>query len=219
MNINDNRGIWSHLVAIEGIDGSGTTTLTNSLKEVLCQRGKRHDVGCEPTNGEIGKLIRKMLSGAEKIHPNALALLFAADRVEHIYAQDGIKNTVENNGIYITDRYFFSSLAYQSLGSDWHWVDRLNSPCPLPGYLIYLSLPVSQAMERLTKRDKREIFENEGFQNRVLKSYETSIDAYKDSGINILRLDALKRPETLLEEALDFLAPILQVSRSLTHNK
>jgi len=113
--MNSNREIWQHLVAVEGIDGAGTTTLTRNLSEALKKRNIHNETGCEPTDGPIGRIIRKALSGKQPVEPETLAMLFAADRREHLYSPRGIRQTLDSGKIYITDRYFFSSLAYQSL--------------------------------------------------------------------------------------------------------
>ncbi len=212
--MNSNRKIWSNLVAVEGIDGAGTTTLVKGIAQTLSAQKRIHAAGYEPTDGVVGHLIRKSLAGSTELTPETMALLFAADRREHLYGEGGIQETVEKGGIYITDRYLFSSLAYQSLETDWDWVDSLNSTCPLPGYLIYLRIPVKDAMERLSDRVERDIYETEDFQNRVTIAYERSINHYARSGMSILTLDSRRPPREMTDESLSFLAELLSESSS-----
>ena len=207
--MNSNRSIWNNLVAVEGIDGAGTTTLTQGIGEALSARGTRYKAGCEPTDGEVGRLIRRALGGLTSLLPESLALLFAADRREHLYGRGGIQQVVENDGIYITDRYLFSSLAYQSFETDWEWVDMLNCAYPLPGFLIYLSIPVRNAMDRLSSRETKDIYEAEKIQTHVSEAYEKSLEHYAHSGMSVLRLDSRRPPGELLDEALSFLSELL----------
>ena len=141
------REVWKGFIVVEGIDGAGTTTLSRLLTESFVRLSLPHQSGCEPTNGPIGRLIRSALSGKTPLTPASLALLFAADRREHLYGLEGIKTILESGKSYLSDRYFFSSLAYQSVDSDWDWVNSLNESYPLPEYLIFLGLPVTDALK------------------------------------------------------------------------
>lgn len=205
--MNGTRDIWKGLVAIEGIDGSGTTTLLNSLEKSLTGRNIRF--GAEPTRGNIGDVIRDALSGRKTVTPKTLALLFAADRREHIYGGGGIQESLDSGHIYITDRYVFSSLAYQTLFVDWHWVDRLNLEYPLPSHMIYLRIPVEHAFERISSRDGKDIFETVELQHRVVRSYMRSIEEYRDSGMKFLEIDSRGSPKEICAEVLNFIDELL----------
>ena len=208
--MNSNREIWKRLVAVEGIDGAGTTTLTRNISKALNKLKISHNTGCEPTDGKIGKLIREALSGKYPVEPETLALLFAADRREHLYSPEGIQKKIKTGNIYITDRYFFSSLAYQSLNAEWDWVESLNSGFPLPGYLIYLGLPVEEAQKRLSNRDETEIFDRVDLQHRISASYEKSIEAFRNLGMKILEIDSREAPEQVRDKAMDFIKELLR---------
>lgn len=203
------RPVWPRLIAIEGIDGVGTTTLTHNLsdymqdKHILCKKG------CEPTDGEIGKLIRKALSGSVEISMETMALLFAADRREHLYGPGGIASALEEGMLYITDRYLFSSLAYQSGDGQWNWVNTLNSSYPLPGILIYLGMPAKEALERIVGRKEKDIYENVTFQEKVSKAYDYSIKAMEHPRMHMLKLDARDSPDAILQKTLSFIRPLL----------
>lgn len=201
--MNSNRELWKNLIAVEGIDGAGTTTLTRRLTEELLKQGIPVTSGFEPTDGPIGRLIRRGISGEYSLSRKTLAMLFAADRREHIYGPEGIEETLNSGSLYITDRYFFSSLAYQSMDAPWEWVNTLNAGYPLPGLLIYLHLPASEAMQRISGRGTRDIYETENQQNKVAQLYEKSFSLVSSSEMQILRLDTRQSPETILARALE----------------
>ena len=204
----DKRPVWPKFIAIEGIDGSGTTTLTRNLAGYCRKKKLACHSGFEPTDGEIGQLIRRVLAGKTILSMESLALLFAADRREHLYGPGGIESVINQGDLYISDRYLFSSLAYQSLDSDWNWVNELNSSYPLPGLLIYLELPANQAMARLSARKNHDIYENEEFQRRVSKAYEKSIEKLRHQDMRTLILDSRQSPESILKAAIDAVFPI-----------
>ncbi len=198
-----NRVVWNRLIAVEGIDGAGTTTLTGRLQKALAAKDVACAAGFEPTDGPIGELIRRGISSAVPLSRKTLAMLFAADRREHLYGPGGIQECLEAGSFYITDRYFFSSLAYQSMDAPWEWVDSLNEGYPLPGLLIYLSLPASDAMQRIAGRSTRDIYETESQQQQVARLYEHSFAAYDCPEMEILRLDSRQPPSLLAEQALE----------------
>jgi len=200
------RDIWQGLIAIEGIDGSGTTTLLNLLKGNLA--GRKISLGAEPTNGNIGEVIRDAISGRKTVGQKSLALLFAADRHEHIYGKGGIKESLDSGNLYITDRYLFSSLAYQSLYLDWNWIDKINFEYPLPGHMIYLEIPVEHAFKRISARDKKDIFETAELLHRIAENYRLSIEKYRDSGMKLLEIDSLMAPEESCAKVLDFIGEL-----------
>jgi len=203
------RAIWNGLIAIEGIDGAGTTTLCRLLADAL-KACKRHFVsGNEPTDGPVGQLIREALEGRVTILPKILAILFSADRNEHLFSSNGIRDHLDSGALYITDRYFFSSLAYQSLDLDWEWVESINAYYPLPSHLIFLGIPVKKAIDRLSDRKSLDIFEHASLQHRVLQGYQKALDAYRDSKMKILELDSRETPEKLCDASMKFIADLL----------
>ncbi|MEW5814514.1 MAG: dTMP kinase, partial [Spirochaetota bacterium] len=97
--------ILKGFIVFEGLDGSGTTTQVRLLSEKLTEKGIPVWTTCEPTDRFIGKNIRKVLRGEEKIEPPALALLFAADRYDHIYnPSDGIITHIDKAEWVLCDR-------------------------------------------------------------------------------------------------------------------
>jgi len=104
------------LVVIEGIDGAGTTTQMERYAEHLRAQGKRVHTTRQPSRGPIGTFIRQALGGAlslgGELHAPLMALLFAADRLEHLASE--VEPRLADGTIVLCDRYDLSSLAYQT---------------------------------------------------------------------------------------------------------
>ena len=168
--------ILQRLIVLEGLDGSGTTTQMRLLAERLARERTPHAATWEPTDGPIGKLLRSILARETRAHPRSIALLYAADRNEHLYTPvTGMEARAKKGEIVICDRYLFSSLAYQSIecGSN---TSGLNSAFPLPQCLVFLDTPVEVCQERLRERGKAELYDAFAFQTRVRESYLKAIE-------------------------------------------
>jgi len=138
-------------IVFEGIDGSGKSEQYGRLTERL---KKDYDVlaTAEPTKGmPIGNLIRQVLYGNEETSEESLALLFAADRVDH--TEKKIKPALEDGKVVISDRYVYSSLAYQSRGMnkelDLDWVKTINRYTLEPDVVIFLDITPEEGQKRL----------------------------------------------------------------------
>lgn len=181
--------ILDRFVVLEGLDGAGTTTQSGLLAEALQRRGDRCHATREPTGGPIGKLLRSALRGELKMTPCTLALLFAADRSEHLYAPDGIVATLRAGGYVVCDRYLFSSLVYQSLDCTAAYVAALNARFPLPRHLIFVDTPPEQCQQRVAARQRRELFEELPLQQRLRQRYLAVLRQFADHGVTVRRVD------------------------------
>ncbi len=158
-------------VALEGIDGAGTTTQAKALGSALRERGVPCLVTREPSDGPIGTYIRTVLAGGATATPATMALLFAADRLDHV--DRVIQPALERGEVVISDRYLLSSLAYQGteLG-DPAWVAALNSRALEPDITFLLDIPVEVAARRRSSRDAAaERYERDGFLEGVAQTY------------------------------------------------
>jgi dTMP kinase len=183
---------------LEGLDGAGTTTQMRLLVERLARQGTPHAATWEPTDGEVGRLLRSILALETPAHPRTIALLYAADRNEHVKSpHTGIEARTKNGELVICDRYLFSSIAYQSIDCGTDFVLGINAGFPLPQCLIFLDTPVEVCQERLSHRGKPELFDGLGFQSRVREGYMQTLERYRDSGMNIARVDG-DRPAGLI---------------------
>jgi dTMP kinase len=149
-------------IVFEGIDGAGKSTQIRMLKEWLEANGFRVETLVEPTDSEVGKLIRKILqrpdAQSDRVQ-KTLALLFAADRM---LIMDRLE---EESKIIISDRSFISSLAYQEPAE---WVEVLNKYAKKPDLLILLDLDVKKSVARTSGEDT---FENVEFLTGVKENY------------------------------------------------
>lgn len=149
-------------IVFEGIDGAGKSTQIEMLKDWLEANGFRVETLVEPTDSEIGKLIREMLqrSDAEtdKLQ-KTLGLLFAADRM---LIMDKLE---DESKIIISDRSFISSLAYQEPAE---WIEELNKYAKKPDLLLLLDLDPKTSVART---DGKDTFENEEYLTKVRENY------------------------------------------------
>ena len=159
-------------IALEGLDGSGLSTQAKLLQENL----RLSDIGAyatkEPTNNVIGGVIRGVLTGALNGLPSGcLQLLFAADRAHHLNRE--IIPQLQEGKVIISDRYFWTSVAYGGVDLDREWLLEVNKNFIQPDLTIFLSVPVSTTMNRLKKdRFELELFEKEKELEKILKNYD-----------------------------------------------
>ncbi len=194
----DEIEIIKGFIVFEGLDGAGTTTQTSLLEKNLKIREIPCSAECEPTGNYIGRIIRKVLKGEEEAAPGTLAKLFAADRHEHLYnMKEGIITRCRRGEIVISDRYLFSSLAYQSIRYGFENVLALNSDFPLPEHLFFLEVPADVCQSRLKVREELEIFEKKSMQEEIAENYRRALELYRDYGMEIHVLDGTLPPEEL----------------------
>jgi dTMP kinase len=184
------RMVLDRFIVLEGLDGAGTTTQLRLAEERLSAEGWLHFCTSEPTGSPLGLLIRDVLKRGRSLHPTTLALLFAADRAEHLREPGGgILPRLERGELVISDRYLFSSLAYQSLDCDFEYVRRLNQDFPLPRHVVFLDTPVPESQRRLAGRAVEELFDGADIQDRILDGYSRAFQLYRDSGLRLHVLD------------------------------
>ncbi len=152
-------------IALEGIDGSGTTTHTKLLIKWLRKKGIEVEETHEPTDERIGRLIREVLRDTT-VSPAIDALLFAADRIDNTLNK--IRPALDQGKIVITDRYVESSFAYQcSSGLDREWVQNLNRYALTPNLTLLLDIAPKIALGRKRRPKPKEKFEHATFLEKV----------------------------------------------------
>lgn len=157
-------------LVLEGIDGSGKTTVAHKLKERYEKIGKQVLITREPTDYELGKYIRNYLNTvtSRERDPVFEALIFAADRAFHIRKR--ILPHIERGYLVISDRYFYSSLAYQSInGIDFNWVLEVNKYMLTPNLAVFLDVTPEEAIKRI--HHARNVFEKKRFLEKVYNTY------------------------------------------------
>ncbi len=187
----------SKFIVFEGLDGSGQSTQAQLLKDYL-EKDKKVLVVLtkEPTNEPpIGSLIRQILKKEIRVSPAALQLLFCADRNEHL--EKVIKPALEKNTYVISDRYFYSTIAYGSLDLDINWLIEMNKSFLIPDIVFLLKVRPQICLERIDKnRDKREFFEESEKLKKVWQTYELLSRKF----LNIKIIDGEKNREEVFEE-------------------
>ncbi|MGP1454146.1 MAG: dTMP kinase [Treponema sp.] len=190
--------VLKNFIAFEGIDGSGTTTQLGLLAQACQGRQQAIHFTQEPTDGPIGQLIRQVLAGTIHLHEKTLAYLFGADRCEHLYGVNGIQAQLAAGKAVVSDRYVFSSLAYQGLTAGDALAVALNGPFPLPEYLFFFDIPVDAALKRVkNRRGTQEVYENAAFQHEVAEQYKTVLlrAAQAVPEMRVVRIDAMQKIE------------------------
>lgn len=199
--------VLENFIVFEGIDGAGTST---QIKKLVESNPEKYVATAEPTINETGKFLRRMLAGEFKVDEKTSSYLFAADRCEHIYGEKGVINMLKQGKTVVSDRYFFSSLAYQSVSCGKELPRLVNSPFPLPEYLFYFDINPEISLARVTSRgEKTEIYEQIDMQKKTAALYEEVISEYeadKSSGMKVIRVDATKS----IDEVAAFIADCLK---------
>jgi len=155
-------------ICLEGLDGSGKTTQAKMLAEKL-KAGYNAVYTAEPSRGKIGTFIRKHCLYGEKRLPSAVeALLFAADRMEHVATE--ILPAVEQGRLVISDRYLYSSIAYQgATGLSIEWIETINEYALKPDLAVFIDVDPKTAMKRL--KPNKSVMENLETQQKVREIY------------------------------------------------
>ncbi len=159
------------LIALEGIDGAGTTTQAQRLADELLRRGHRPHLTREPSDGPVGRLIREMLAGAHSpVDATTMGLLFAADRADHL--QREVEPALAADSIVISDRWYHSSLAYQGTEEERGWIRTLNARARIPDLTLLLDVePELAARRRAAAGRDEELFDQLEIQRRVARGY------------------------------------------------
>lgn len=162
------------LIAVEGIDGTGKTTQLKLLGQELTSRGLPVLITREPTDGQFGRQIRELFVNRKKVRPEEELELFMADRREHV--TQIIVPALAVGKIVLTDRYYFSTAAYQgALGHDpEHIIARNETFAPVPDLVIILTLPPILGVQRI-EEIRKEIpndFEDEDNLTRVAEIFD-----------------------------------------------
>jgi len=189
------RGI---LIALEGIDGSGKTTLAHNLFSLLQEKHGNVILTREPGATALGKEVRELIHHQTiPLSGPAQYLLFAADRAQH-FAEVIIPGLQEKK-IIISDRMADSSLAYQCYGNglDFEMVRTINAWTMnniIPDITIFVHVPVSVALERVNKRGNVSAYEKqETFLHAVAQGFEK---LYKNRD-DVIIIDGTQTEETL----------------------
>jgi dTMP kinase len=193
------RGVF---ICIEGLDGCGKTTQAKLLVKKL-QKSYKAVYTAEPSRGKIGVFIREnCLYGEKRVSSEVEALLFAADRVDHI--ENEIRPALNDGKLVVSDRYVYSSLAYQgATGLSIDWIEAINANALRPDLAIFLDVAPKTVMQRL--KEKKSVMETLETQQKVREFYLKFVEKGA-----LVRVDGNQAKEgvteALLAVVLNFLA-------------
>lgn len=211
-------------VVIEGLDGAGTTTQCRRLVDRLRDEEIPAVRTQEPSDGPVGSLIRQMLSGRvvvprpdeapSPVRQEVLALLFAADRLDHVDAE--IRPALDQGRVVVSDRYYHSSFAYQADRTDdgdvdTDWVRTLNSRALRPDLTVFLRAPADVCLDRLESRGKRDRYETADELEALEARYAQVFAELADEDVRLVEIDATRSVDAIHESIYEAVAELLEI--------
>lgn len=199
-------------IVFEGIDGAGKTTQINLLRHALEDRGIACATSAEPTDLPSGREIRAALGGKIAKTPFEMAEMFALDREMHNTDPEiGIDAMMKDGYTVISDRYYYSSLAYQGSVLGYETVAALNlenESIRTPDLCIFLDLTPEKSLARIGSRgEQTEIYENLEYLTKTRTMFFDVFEKLRARGERIAVIDASGTPheiaETILATALE----------------
>ncbi|MBQ8407473.1 MAG: dTMP kinase [Clostridia bacterium] len=202
-------------IVFEGIDGAGKTTQISLLCRAFETRGIAYMTTLEPTELPSGKLLRRALSGETPKTPTEMAKMFATDRkIHNTHPTEGIGVMLEKGISVISDRYYYSSLAYQGAALGYEAVAKLNLEDPdirRPDLCVFLDLTPEKSLERIGSRgEKTEIYENLDYLTRTRAMFFDVFDRLKEQGERIEIIDASGSVEEVSAQVISAVLKIYQ---------
>ena len=191
----------------------------------LASDGHKVHLTQEPSRGPVGSLLRLFLEkrltldmdmsdveSGERLNPAMLALLFAADRLDHLASE--VQPLRHKGWIVVSDRYVLSSLAYQSIDCRIEFVKEINALAAPPDLTILLDVPVSACRKRIAaSRRGLELFDETKKQERVRDNYLALAESWKRSRIKTEILDGDRPIEVVHEDVKRIVGQDLGLSR------
>jgi dTMP kinase len=197
-------------IVLEGTDGSGTTSQSSLLCDALVKRGISCVKTREPSQGPVGQLLRSALEkrlirvdNGQGFDWATLALLFAADRMDHL--QNEVLPALTKGHWVISDRYTLSSLIYQSITAPEEeaglaWVKELNRNALQPDLVIVLDVsPEIAESRRRARGGAEELFDRRELQAQLAKAY---ISAARYSTETLLHIDGAASMDAVAEQII-----------------
>lgn len=192
-------------IVVEGMDGSGKTGITRQLRQILSHtHGDNVALTYEPHDpSAAGLYIRNALTKRIKVTPLALALAFALNRADHIARVIEPFFNHKQPRIIVSDRYYLSSLVYQSTGGlTMEDVFGLNQWARRPDLTIFLNVSPQKCYERMRNRPQdKELFEKN--LGERLEKYGQGIALLREKGDLIVEVDANPDFPQVLNNVLD----------------
>jgi dTMP kinase len=204
-------------ISFEGGEGSGKSTQTQLLKTYLESIGEKVLLSREPGGTPLGKKLREILLDNQtgNISPRAEALMYAADRANHVYSL--IQPALAAGQVVITDRYLDSSVAYQGAGrilqpTEVARISRWATENLSPILTIIMDIPAETGLSRLQSRDRLEA-EPLAFHERIRQEY---LNIANSDPERYFVVDARQSKEAIHEEIVERVSklPLLVINQS-----
>jgi len=184
------RGLF---IVLEGIDGCGKTVHSKALCEALKKLGHEVAYTTEPSKSQIGRLIELEFLRKAKVSPQVEALLFAADRFDHLTFE--VLPMLNANKIVVSDRYVYSSLAYQGAqGLKLDWIREVNYFASKPNLALYLDVPAEVGLSR---KKGRSVLEKLELEKKVREIYLSLVDSGE-----LIKVDSNRSLDIVKKEVL-----------------
>lgn len=209
----------SGFIVLDGVNGAGKSTLQNSIIDFLTKNGLAVLKTHEPGATTLGKGIRSLVLGQndEKLSSLAELFLFAADRAEHVAKT--IKPALREGNLVISDRYYYSTTAFQGYGRGLNLdiIDNINKIAIdnlLPDLVILLDLAPEIGLQRTKARgrlnpNKTSVSESDSFENEELEFHRRLRNGFleiaKISKEPFIIIDATQSAETVFNESLKYI--------------
>jgi dTMP kinase len=205
------RTLGGLFVALEGGDGAGKSTQARMLATWLATTGLEVVLTYEPGDTRIGRQVRRLLldNGSSWLSPRAEALLYAADRAEHVASV--VRPALQRGAVVVTDRYADSSIAYQGIGRglsahDVARVSRFATEGLVPDLTVLLDVPARVGRGRLNGPADRLESEPEAFHEAVREAFRELADR---SPHRYVVVDATGDPDTVAAAVRDAVRPLM----------
>lgn len=211
-------------IVIEGTDGSGVSTQAELLEKKLRDTSREVYLTKEPTDGPAGAMIRLALAGrlvkqkdaltSQASESHMLALLFAADRMDHLY--NDIIPKLDIGVIVISDRYYLSSYAYQGIDiNNTEWLQAINSQCLRPDLTVFLDVDAAICYKRMQRRRWHvELFEEQQKLEDVRRGYLKAIEYLARQRENIVVVNGNQPMNAVHQDIMRAVREVLSKNRN-----
>jgi dTMP kinase len=210
-------------LVFDGVNGAGKSTQIQNLLTFL----EKHGVSCsstrEPGGTEFGQSVRSLLMNEkqEKLAPLAETFLFAADRAEHVAKK--IKPAIDKNEAIVSDRYYYSTLAFQGFGRGLNvetlrQVNEIAIAETRPDLVFLFDLDPAEGLRRAAIRNSEEhdSFEQEAidFHTRLREGFLTLSESLPEP---FAIIDASKPAEAVWGDMLPYIEKWLDTFKGGVH--
>jgi len=197
-------------IVFEGLDGSGKTTQIKRLAAHFAKQGVNCLATKEPTDMPLGNLAREVLLGNTPLSTDAFALLFAADRVEHVTRE--VLPALKAGVIVLCDRFVYSNMAFQGTAISQEIIASYNERAislATPDLTIFIDVHPEECTRRIVStRQTLEIYDGLKFAQEIRGLYLKAFDRYSER-MPVKIVDGNMSEDEVFEQLLSTLTSLL----------